>query len=618
MSGLRNVDVGFVLPDVGSWFNTMNDYATSATSGATSAANMLASHVVGVPTTDVHFNSIDAHTTMGSPLKPIVPSISMGTRFLPAPIGMVVPSLTLGVAPTFSQPDPTINFPVVPSPLNLMAPVKDFVIDLSTSFPTAPITTLPPVPTFISLNLPTAPSLFLPIFDIYFPTSTLTIPTINFSFFENPYSDALLTSVKNELLIRLQGGTGLNPVVEAAIWNRGRDREQRASLQAERSLLIDRSSSGFSRPPGAVMAALEQVVQETQSKIIDLSREIMIKQAELEQENIKTTIQQTIALEDILMREHNNLINRSFEVAKYIQELSMDIFKLEVSLYNTKVEAYKSFTVAYTAKVQAELAKIEIYKGQLEGQKLISDINEQSIRIYVAQIDAVKTNVSVYTAMVNAVSEKLKAEAVKVEVFKSEIEAYSEQVKSKAVEYSSYSEQVKAEGLKVDVFDSQVKAFTSRIQGYAASTDAKTKILGAEVSIEELKIKKYQTDIDAFIKQVQADQIVYSSAVDLYKGQAEMYLADVGLDKARAELALKDSENVITQNKYSADISIQNAQINVEAYKAAYLAQLEAKKAAGTIYSQLAASALSGINVSASVSGQSQVSASESHSYDNI
>lgn len=612
---MNNVDVNVVVPNVDGWFNTMNSYASSATSGATSAANMLSTYVAGVPASSVTFNSVPIHTTMSSPTKPSVPSVSVGSRILPSPIGMVVPSLTLESAPTFSTPDPTINFPSVPSPLNLMAPVKDFAIDLSTNFPTAPTTSLPPVPTLLSLNLPSAPSLFIPIFDIVFPTSTLTVPSINFSFFENPYSDTLLTSVKNELLLRLQGGTGLNPTVEAAIWNRGRDREQRASLQAERSVLVDRASSGFSRPPGALMAALEQSIQDTQSKVIDLSRDIMIKQAELEQENIKTTIQQSIALEDILLREHNNLVNRSFEVAKYIQEISMEIFKLEVSLYNTKVEAYKSFTVAYTAKVQAELAKIEIYKGQLEGQKLVSDINEQSIKIYIAQIEAVKTNVAVYTSMVNAVSEKLKAEAVKVEVFKSEIEAYSEQVKTKAIEYTSYSEQVKAEGLKVDVFDSQVKAFTSRIQSYAASTEAKTKVLSAEVGIEELKIKKYEADIDAFIKQVQADQIIYSSAVDLYKGQAEMYLAEVGLDRSVAELAIKDSESIIMQNKYAADIGIQNAQVNVEAYKSSYMAQLEAKKAAGSIYAQLAASALSGINVSASVSASASVQAQESHSY---
>jgi len=615
MSGLNNINAFVSVPNIDGWFGTMNSYASNAMSHASSASSSLSNFSTSISTSNVAFNNTPIHTTMAIPTKPLVPSVSIGTRILPSPIGMVVPSLTLESAPTFSTPDPTINFPSVPSPLNLMAPVKDFAIDLSTNFPSAPITSLPDVPTLLSLNLPSAPSLFIPIFDIAFPTSTLTVPSINFSFFEDPYSDALLTSVKNELLLRLQGGTGLNPIVEAAIWNRGKDREQRSSLQAERSVLVDRASSGFSRPPGALMAALEQSIQDTQSKVIDLSREIMIKQAELEQENIKTTIQQTISLEDILIREHNNVVNRSFEVAKYMQEISMDVFKLEVSLYNTKVEAYKSFTVAYTAKVQAELAKIEIYKGQLEGQKLVSDINEQAIKIYIAQIEAVKTNVSVYTAMVNAVSEKLKAEAVKVEVFKSEIEAYSEQVKTKAIEYTSYSEQVKAEGLKVDVFDSQVKAFTSRIQSYAASTEAKTKVLNAEVGIEELKIKKYSTDVDAFIKQVQADQIIYSSAVDLYKGQAEMYLAEVGLDKSIAELAIKDSESIIMQNKYAADVSIQNAQINVEAHKSAYMAQIEATKASGTIAAQLAASALSGINCNASVSGSVSIQAQESHSY---
>jgi len=611
----QDVTVEQIVPDVDGWFGVMNSYASEAISNASNMANSLAHFYAPGYYSDVHFNSIIPKTVLGGVIKPTKPSISMGARVLPAPVGMVIPSLTLDAAPIYDLVSPSISFPAIPSPLLLSAPLKDFTIDLSTPFPTAPSTTLPSVPTLIGLNLPTPQSLYIPIFDQVFPTSSLSIPTIDFSFFENPYSDDLLTAVKNSLISRLQGGTGLNPVVEAAIWNRGRDREARSSLQAERALLVDRVSSGFSRPPGAVMAALEQIVQDTQSKIIDLSREIMIKQAEMEQENLKTTLQQSIALEDILMREHNNLVNRSFEVAKYTQGLSIDIFKLEVSMYNTKIEAYKSFSTAYTARVQAELAKIEIFKAQIEGEKLKGDINEQNIRIYTAQIEGVKVNVELYKDLVQAVSERFKAESIKVDIFKSEIDAYSAQVAAKAAEFNMYSDQVKAEGFKVDVFDSQVKAFTSRIQAYASSTDAKTKVLGASVDIEELKIKKYEADIDAFIKQVQADQIVFSSAVDIYKGEAELYLADIGLNKAKAELDIKDSENIIAQNKYAADVGIENAKVSLEGLKGSYMAQLEAKKAAGSIYSTLSSSALSGIHVSAAVSSQAQISLAESHSY---
>lgn len=610
------VQANIPIPDVAGWLNTLNDYAASAIDDASWIAERLAVFTAPYFYPDVKFDAISSNVGLGTVGKPTVPTISNGTRTLPSAPLLTTPSISLSTAPEFTAIEPSLNIPVVPNPLSISLPVKDFIVDTSIDFPVTPDTTLPNVPTLLSLDLPVPEEIFLPVFDQAFPTSnSLVIPGVTFSWNESAYSDDLLTKVKTELFNRLSTSTGLAPLVEEAIWNRGRDRESKAALLAERTLLEDRAGQGFSRPTGSMMAALDQLVQDTQGKIIELSREIMIKQAELEQENIKTSIQQTIALEDIFIREKNNISQRQFEAAKYIQDIAVEIFKISVSKYNSEVEAYKAFSAAYTSRVQAELSKIEIFKAQIDAEKLKGDINEQNIKIYVAQLEGVKSNVEIYKALIGAVSEKLRAEALKIEVYKSDVEAYATGVKAKAEEYSMYSEQIKGEMAKVDIYESKVKAFTSRIQAYAAQNDVAIKKAEVDTSIQELNVKKYSADIEAFIKQVQADQLVYQSAVDLYKGQAEMYLADVSMTRSSAELALKQSENVIAQNKYKADIGIQNAQISLESLKGAYGASLQAKIAAGSIYQGIGTSALNAINVSASLSGQAQVSLSESHNY---
>lgn len=613
----QNVSIDFALPDVGSWFTEMNNYATQSISGAQQAAQGLSLFVAGIPLSDASFHSIPVDVTMGTPTHPTLAVLPTPT--LPnLPSSPTLSDIVIGSAgavPAFTG-SVSVNMPAPPSLFTVTAPIKDYTLDLSVVYPDAPSTDLPAVPSLLSLNIPSPLPLDLPVFNMAFPSASgVYIPSITFSYLENPYSSEVLDAIKAELLFRMNGGTGLNPTVESAIWNRGRDREQRASLLSERTLLVDRASSGFSRPPGSAMAALEVVTQETQSKIIDLSREIMIKQAELEQENLKNAIQQAIALEDILIRHFDVAAQRSFEVAKYTQELAIEICKLAITVYNTEVEAYKSYAIAFETIVKSELAKIEIYKAQLEGQKLISEINDQSIRIYLAQIEGVKTSVSLYTAIIESTTAKLKAEGLKIEAFKAEVDAYGSQVQAEIGIYSMYGEQIKGELAKVQVFDSQVKAFTSQIQAYASTNDIVFKKADVEVKINEYKLGVYTAQLDAYIKQAQANQMVYSEATEVYKAQAEIYLADVGLDKAQAELLLKEAENTITQNKYAADIGIQNAQVTLEAYKSAYMAQLEAKKASGSIYAQLAASALSGINVSASVSGQAQLSESENHNY---
>lgn len=612
------VDIEFPVPQIDTWLSTLNGYAMDAVSNAGNAARSLGSFSPQQYTPNVVFKDVDTSlSTLPSSIKPNAPVINQHSRSAPSKPRISNPILSdLGSAPTFIDSVPELNLPTVPNPLTIGLPVKDFTINTSFDYPIAPNDPLPDVPTLLSLNIPTALPLNIPNFSLEFPTSNNLIPPgLTFSFTEEEYTSPLLTKVKDALLTRLSGGTGLPPEVEEALWNRGRDREQRAALLAERTLLIDRASQGFSRPTGSTQAMLNQIMQDTQGKLIELSREIMIKQAELEQENIKTSIQQVLALEDMLIKNHQMKVQRAFEVAKYIQDIQIELFKAAVSKFNVEVEAYKAFASAYQARVSAELSKIEIFKAQIDAEKLKGEINEQNIRIYLAKIEAIKSNVEIYKTLVETVSEKIKAESLKLEVYKADIEAYGEAVKAKASEYSIYSEQIKGELAKLGVYESKAKVYATRVQAYAELTDAKIKKFQGDVSVQELNLKRYEADISAFIEQVKADQLVAQTALEMYKSQIQAYLGDVEVNKVSGELAIKSAENVIEQNRASAQIAIQNAQITLESVKSAYLSMLEAQRASGSIYQGIASSALSAINVSANVQGQAQLSLNENHNY---
>lgn len=611
------VEANVELVDVNGWLGTLNQYANNAILNAGAAAANLGGVNADTYRPKVNFQQIDSSISVLPPgTRPSKPTLNLPDRRTPSAPSITKPNVVLDNVPTFTEADPYLNLPIPPDPLAISQPVKDFVVDTSLDFPVTPDTTLPPVPTLISLNLPTPQDLTIPTFSLDFPTSnSIIVPGITFSFTEDAYSSPLLTSVKNELLTRLSGGTGLSPEVEEAIWNRERDREQRVSVLAERTLLVDRAAQGFTRPSGATQAALAQIVQDAQAKLIDLGRDIAIKQAELEQENIKNSIQQVITLEDLLIKNHQQTVQRAFEVAKYMQDIQIELFKAQVTQYNSEVEAYKAFTIAYQSKVQAELSKIEIFKAQIDAEKLRNEINDQNIRIYLAQLEGVKSNVEIYKSLIAGVSEKLRAEGLKLEVYKADIEAYSEQVRARASEYQIYSEQIKGELAKVEVFDSKVKAYASKVQAYSALSDVKLKRADMELNVSQLNLKKYEADLEAYIKQVQADQLTYQAAIDIYKGETQLYLADAQVNSSVSELELKKIENIITQNKYEADIAIQNAQITLESIKAAYQSVIEAQKAAASTFQAIGSSALSAINVSAQIQGQANQSISEIHDY---
>jgi hypothetical protein len=603
-------------PDINDWFNYIDTYANTAFNNASDVALDLSTPPRYTFNPNVEFEPVSSNITLQSVTKPSIPLPTFTNKQKPSGVNLNIPNIiSLTKPPEYNIADPDINLPAVPSPLDIDLPVKDFVINTDFDYPVEPNITLPDVPSIIDLDIPTPTAIEIPLYEAIFPDSSLIItPGFTFSWNEDMYSDDLLVKVTQALITRLDGGTGLPPLVEEAIWNRGRDREQRAALQAEETLLKDRGSAGFSRPPGSLQAALSNVIQETQGKLITLSREIAIKQAELEQENIKTTIQQSIALEDILIREYNNIAQRRFEAAKYIQEIAIEIFKAEILKYNSQLEAYKAYSSAYTSRVQAELAKIEIFKAQIDAEKLKGDINEQNVRIYLARIDAVKSNVELYRALISAVSEKLNAEKLKLDIYRTDIDAYTAEVQAKSAEFSLYSDQIKAEMAKVDMFDSKVKAFVSRVQGYASLNDVAIKKAEIETEIESLKIKKYEADLDGYIKQVQAEQAMYAAAINLYSGEADMYRAELGYNTASAELATKNSLAVIEQNRHAADIALASAQLILKALEGSIQNMTESKKAAGGIFSQLSASALSSINVASNVSQGVSIQGQESFS----
>ncbi|MGV7535365.1 hypothetical protein PJM52_29465, partial [Mycobacterium kansasii] len=72
---------------------------------------------------------------------------------------------------------------------------------------------------------------------------------------------------------------------------------------------------GFPLPSGVLAGQLADARREYHDKLAELSREIAIKQAELEQSNVKDAIQQGLLLEGQLMDQALKLDQLAFEAA---------------------------------------------------------------------------------------------------------------------------------------------------------------------------------------------------------------------------------------------------------------------------------------------------------------
>src|SRR5579859_1865461 len=128
----------------------------------------------------------------------------------------------LGAAPVFDATPPQIDIPQQPSPLQATVPVQPTLGDVT--IPADPNVALPDVPNLIGINVPVEPLLNLPTFTAVLPGSPLA-PNYIFNFSEPAYTDQLLTDLKTQLDQWVNGAfTGLDPLVEQALWSQARSR----------------------------------------------------------------------------------------------------------------------------------------------------------------------------------------------------------------------------------------------------------------------------------------------------------------------------------------------------------------------------------------------------------
>lgn len=570
-------------------------------------------------TYEVDFDEITAPSpNFNIPAAPTAPSISLVLPTFPS--DFVAGDIyefdenAIGTIPTFTEASPTINLPSTPAPLDVSDPGDAPTVQSEFDFPDAVSVTLPTVPTLEELSLPTAPVIDLPSFELDIPVipSTLTPPGLIFEFTEEEYSSSLMSSLTAELLDRIQnGGTGLSPTIEQAIWDRARNREDQNAIRSENQIKVEQASQGFSRPQGAHFAALDQLAQETQNKNADLSREIAIKQADLEQRNIEFAMQTALSLEQSWLQYHNQVQQRAFDSEKFVQEAALALYEADIKKFGLQLEVYKTYSQAFESRVKAELAKAEIFRTELEAQKLIGDINEQKVKLYEAQLSGIRTSVDVYIAQVGAIKTQIEAESLKIQNFKSLVDVFATQVAAKKSEYDMYTSAVNGEMAKIQIYDSKVKAFVSRVDAYSKQVDTESKRIDSDIQVEGLRLKDYLARLEAAVQQSKAQATLSSAKVDAFRGEADMYRAQVGAESSRVDAESKVYDLQIQKARYAAEVELKNAEVNLENAKNSVSLILESLKSGAQVGSSLASSSLSAMSIGASISGSS----SDVHSY---
>lgn len=469
---------------------------------------------------------------------------------------------------------------------------------------------LPAAPALLELNVQPFDGLNIPSFTEEAPILTAVAPSVREYEPGDGYASSLLTALKASLEDRIvNGGTGLEPTVENAIWDRAREREaiakQDAIDQLERMERL-----GFSLPTGAYMDTRMRVEREHDQNVIGLSREIAIAQAELEQKNVLAALDTATSLEAKLMDYNNAVEQRLFESARYVTEAGIAIYNAKVQAYAAYLDAYKAKIAVFEAQVRAEVSRVDAYRAEIAAEEAKASINRTLVDQYQAEIGAALANIDIYKAQIDGIKTKAEIEQIKTAIFGEQVRAYSAQISAYTADIEAYRAQLQAESTKQEVFSSQVEAYKAEVQAGAAAISGRVEAYKGQIDAKTLELEVYKTAADVAEAEAKAVEGRNNSIAALYQSEAQSVSSYndslVKRWQAAIELARRDAE-----------IGVAAAQVSSNQAIAARQISLDAAKAAAQINSQIGAAALSAVSISQSTSISTSASNVRSYSSSN-
>jgi hypothetical protein len=181
----------------------------------------------------------------------------------------------------------------------------------------------------------------------------------------------LLTATQDKLRSIIQnGGTGLPPTIEDSIFQREYERSQVAKFDAKTKVADDFARRGYRLPPAMMAAQLTEIENQYMMKRMDVSRDIGIKQAEM----------QINQLDEALKQAATEEVSRIDNIIK--------MYSADTTLYTADVDAYRALIDKDIKVIQA---RMELVVQQATISLKNAEINMKSYdTLTVSQLEAMK------------------------------------------------------------------------------------------------------------------------------------------------------------------------------------------------------------------------------------
>lgn len=368
------------------------------------------------------------------------------------------------------------NFPEVPEiEDNFVMP--DLPSKPQTDLPNAPVLADHTIPDFVS-------DVVLPQFTDVFPAVNLTpIEEVNikslFSFLTFDYTPQL-SELHDILLDRIvNGGTGLPANIEDEIWNRNLERDQQALQDSVDDVTNQWAKMNWTLPDGLLASSILALNTEYANKRLDASREIAIKQAELEQVNINESLKLFAAIEEAYNGIMVQYINAAANALKTATDVAVALYNTTVQYYNLLLDVYKAKITVYQSLVEVKKVEADVYTATIAGIGQAIAADEAKVNVYVAEISAEEAKLKAYETELRGIIAHIEAIKTWLDIGKTRMDLFAAETRALTERFSS----------QVDGYKTEVLAWSSENDNSLKEKDIS---LREQIAEWDIRLKEYE------------------------------------------------------------------------------------------------------------------------------
>ena len=158
-----------------------------------------------------------------------------------------------------------------------------------------------------------------------------------------PNETALLTAGETWLVNAITaGGTGIRPEIEDQIWQRDRARVLSEADRLEDELVSSWAAKGYDFLPGEMMYRAQQLHKEAADRNAQASRDIAIKQAELEVSNVRFAVEKALTQYSTALAAASNYIKELSVGSSVAAQISVTTTDAQAKLISASSSFYQS------------------------------------------------------------------------------------------------------------------------------------------------------------------------------------------------------------------------------------------------------------------------------------